>query len=52
MRFFIVTMSHPEGDGWNWHLAAGTTSIKDLVAVGSSRHLPERAVSSAPDGDQ
>jgi hypothetical protein len=22
MKFFIVTMTHPDGEGWNRHLAA------------------------------
>lgn len=37
MRFFIVTMSHPEGDGWNRHLAAHVRYLKELVAAGTLR---------------
>ncbi len=37
MRFFTVTMSHPDGDGWNHHLAAHVGYLKDLIAAGSLR---------------
>lgn len=37
MPFFIATMSHPDGDGWNWHLAAHVAYLNHLVAVGSLR---------------
>lgn len=37
MRFFIATMSHPDGDGWNRHLAAHVAYLKELVAAGSLR---------------
>jgi uncharacterized protein YciI len=37
MPFFIATMSHPDGDGWNRRLAAHVAYLKDLVAVGSLR---------------
>jgi uncharacterized protein len=37
MRFFIVTMSHPDGDGWNRHLAAHVAYLKGLVATGRLR---------------
>ncbi len=37
MRFFIVTMSHPDGDGWNRHLAAHVAYLRELVAAGSLR---------------
>ncbi len=37
MSFFIATMSHPDGDGWNRHLSAHVAYLKDLVAVGSLR---------------
>jgi len=34
MPFFIITMSHLEGDGWNRYLSARVADLKDLVAVG------------------
>nr|WP_321984608.1 YciI family protein [uncultured Lichenicoccus sp.] len=34
MRFFIVTMAHPDGDGRNRHLAARVRYLRDLVATG------------------
>jgi uncharacterized protein len=37
MRFFIVTMSHPDGDGWNRHLAAHVAYLTGLVAAGHLR---------------
>jgi uncharacterized protein YciI len=37
MPFFIVTMSHPDGDGWNRHLAAHVDYLRDLIAAGSLR---------------
>jgi uncharacterized protein YciI len=37
MRFFIVTMSHPDGDGWNRHLAAHVAYLEMLVDAGSLR---------------
>ncbi len=37
MAFFIVTMSHPDGDGWNRHVAAHVAYLKELVAAGSLR---------------
>ena len=37
MRFFIVTMSHPDGDGWHRHVAAHVVYLKELVAMGSLR---------------
>jgi uncharacterized protein YciI len=37
MRFFIVTMAHPDGDGWNRHLAAHVRYLKELVAAGALR---------------
>jgi uncharacterized protein YciI len=37
MPFFIVTMAHPDGEGWNRHLAAHVAYLKDLVALGSLR---------------
>jgi len=40
MPFFIVTMSHPDGDGWNRHLSAHVAYLKDLIAAESSGHRP------------
>ncbi|WP_158742052.1 YciI family protein [Acidisphaera sp. L21] len=37
MRFFTVTMSHPDGEGWNRHLTAHVDYLKQLVAAGSLR---------------
>jgi uncharacterized protein len=37
MSFFIVTMSHPDGDGWNRHLAAHVVYLRWLVARGMLR---------------
>jgi uncharacterized protein YciI len=37
MRFFIVTMAHPDGEGWNTHLAAHVDYLHQLVAAGSLR---------------
>ena len=37
MPFFIATMSHPDGDGWNRRLAAHVAYLKGLVAAGSLR---------------
>ena len=36
-RFFIVTMAHPEGEGWNRHLAAHVDYLKALIAAGHLR---------------
>ena len=37
MRFFIVTMVHPDGEGWNRHLAAHVAYLKQHVADGTLR---------------
>jgi uncharacterized protein YciI len=37
MQFFIVTMAHPEGDGWNRHLADHVRYLHELVASGVLR---------------
>ncbi|MFG1425970.1 YciI family protein [Roseixanthobacter glucoisosaccharinicivorans] len=37
MPFFIAIMAHPDGDGWNCHLAAHVAYLKDLVAAGRLR---------------
>ncbi len=35
--FFIVTMSHPDGDGWAAHVAAHVAYLRELVASGKLR---------------
>jgi uncharacterized protein YciI len=37
MRFFTVTMAHPDGDGWNRNLDAHVKYLRKLVAAGSLR---------------
>ncbi len=37
MSFFEAMMSHPDGDGWNRHLAADGTDINDPAVAGSLR---------------
>ena len=37
MRFFTVTMAHPDGDGWNRHLAAHVAYLETRIADGSLR---------------
>lgn len=37
MPFFIAVMAHPDGDGWNRHLAAHVAYLADLVASSSLR---------------
>lgn len=34
MPFFIVTLTHPDGDGWATHLRAHAAYLDDLVARG------------------
>ena len=35
--FFVVTMSHPDGDGWGHHVKAHVDYLKGLVAQGKLR---------------
>lgn len=37
MPFFVATMSHPNGAGWNRHLVAHVAYLQDLIAAGSLR---------------
>ena len=37
MPFFIVTMTHPDGDGWKKHLHAHTHYLQKLVQTGVLR---------------
>ncbi|QIB35320.1 YciI family protein [Ancylobacter pratisalsi] len=37
MPRFITIMAHPDGDGWNRHLASHVAYLKDLVAAGRLR---------------
>jgi uncharacterized protein YciI len=37
MAFFIVTMSHPDGDGWDKHVGAHVDYLKLLVSEGKVR---------------
>ena len=35
--FFVVTMSHPDGDGWGRHVLAHVDYLKQLVGIGKLR---------------
>lgn len=35
--FFVVTMSHPDGDGWGQHVEAHVAYLKTLVTQGKLR---------------
>jgi uncharacterized protein len=35
--FFIVTMTHPDGDGWGTHVAAHVAFLQRLIAAGHVR---------------
>lgn len=37
MRFFLVTMSHPDGEGWSRHLDSHMQYLKGLLRSGSLR---------------
>ena len=37
MPFFVVTMSHPDGEGWGQHLQAHVDYLKSLIQQGSLR---------------
>lgn len=49
MAFFLVTLTHPDGDGWNRHLAPHVEYLKELVksgalkAAGPLKGTPQRA---------
>lgn len=49
MEFFLVTMRHPDGDGWNRELAPHIRYLRDLVgqgvlqASGPLKDSPKRA---------
>jgi uncharacterized protein len=50
MSFFIITMTHPDGDAWNKHLVAHVHDLQKLVEDGILRasgplgHFPGRAL--------
>lgn len=61
MPFFLVTMTHPEGDGWGQHVAAHVAFLERLIDAGQIRvsgpvtGLGKRAgfiVMTVPDIDQ
>lgn len=37
MPFFLVTMTHPDGEGWGQHVAAHVTFLKRLIETGQIR---------------
>ena len=37
MAFFLVTMTHPDGDGWGRHVGAHVAYLQDLIAAGKIR---------------
>ena len=37
MTFFLVTMTHPDGDGWGTHVGAHVGYLRDLIAQGKIR---------------
>lgn len=37
MKFFLVTMAHPDGPGWNQHVAEHVGYLQQLVASGALR---------------
>ena len=37
MAFFLVTMTHPEGDGWGHHVAAHVAFLQRLIDAGQIR---------------
>jgi len=34
MAFFLVTMTHPDGDGWGQHVIAHVTFLQSLIEAG------------------
>ncbi len=37
MAFFLVTMTHPDGDGWGRHVIPHVNYLKGLIAAGKIR---------------
>ena len=37
MAFFLVTMTHPDGDGWGRHVAAHVGYLNGLIKAGKIR---------------
>ena len=37
MAFFLVTMTHPDGDGWGRHVVPHVNYLKDLINAGKIR---------------
>ena len=37
MTFFLVTMTHPDGEGWAHHVRAHVAYLQDLIAEGKIR---------------
>ena len=37
VKFFVVTMTHPDGDGWGRHVMAHVEYLQGLVAQGKLR---------------
>ncbi|WP_312160178.1 YciI family protein [Phenylobacterium sp.] len=37
MAFFLVTMTHPDGEGWGRHVVSHVDYLKSLIAVGKIR---------------
>jgi hypothetical protein len=37
MAFFLVTMTHPDGEGWGRHVASHVAFLKSLIEAGKVR---------------
>jgi len=37
VKFFVVTMSHPDGQGWGEHVMPHVEYLNGLIAVGKLR---------------
>ena len=37
MAFFLVTMTHPDGEGWGWHVVKHVGYLKSLIEAGKIR---------------
>jgi len=37
MAFFLVTMTHPDGDGWGRHVRAHVDYLQSLISAGKIR---------------